>query len=79
MLKRLSVWFTNFTKGRYGVGYFDVPKYQLPPLKVDRSYNAKQILKIGNYSYGKNRFATKKPPVQRARGLVKQRTLKKAH
>ena len=77
MLKKLNVWFTNFTYGRYGVGFFDIPKYQVPPLKVDRSFKAKQYLNTGVKNYGKNRYSTKKPPVQRARGLIKQRTLKK--
>ncbi len=78
MLKRLNVWFTNFTYRMHGVGFFDVPKYQVPPLKVDRSFKAKQFLNTGNNSYGKNRYSTKKPPVQRARGLIKQRPMKKA-
>ena len=77
MLKNLKVFFNNFRNCSYGVGYFAGTKYQIPRLQVDRRFNAKQIVNTGVKNYGKTRYATKKTPVQRARGLIKQKTFKK--
>ena len=71
MIKCFRVFLNHFRNCSYGVGYFNQPKTYIPRLRVDRSFRAKQFVNKANYD--KTRYVTKKPPVQRARGLVKQR------
>ena len=73
MLKNFKLFLNRFKRCSVGVGYFDIQKAYVPRLQVDRSFKAKEFVKQST-NYGKTRYTTKKPPVQRARGLIKQRT-----
>ena len=73
MIKSFRLFLNRFKRCSAGVGYFDIPKAYVPRLQIDRSFRAKEFVKQST-NYGKTRYASKKPPVQRARGLIKQRT-----